>query len=687
MAQAAVEGDQWLANGRDVGGTYFSPLKDVNTDDVGQLGFAWQYKLGTSRGLEATPIVVDGVMYAVGNWGRLYSLDAATGKEIWTYDPQVDGQWGRYACCDVVNRGLAVWEGKVFVAALDGFLHAIDAATGRQIWKTDTLIGRAQHLPYTITGAPVVAGRVVVIGNAGADFQGIRGYVSGYDIESGAMKWRFYTVPRDPKLGPQDQPHLTTAVGTWDPRHRWEFGGGGNAWDGISYDPQLNLVYIGTANASPYTIKENGRHGGDDLYASSIVAIHADTGTMAWFYQVVPGDEWDYDSTQKMILADLSLDGGRRKVLMQASKNGFFYVLDRETGALISAANFTFVNWTQGLDPRTGRPRPNPQAEYVGTPRLIFPSMAGAHSWQPMSFNPVTGLVYIPSLEAPMVYIETAKRPAGLIEGNFTVAGLFPEDYDPAALKPLFGSLPALADLSKGVPPGEVQSISVLKAWDPTHQRLVWERASQALAGGGVLSTAGNIVVQGNAAGVLSVLDATTGQLLKTIDVGTSIMAAPMTYRVAGEQYIAVMAGYGGTGGLFAPFAPRTAAYKYGNEGRIVAFKRGGPDVPKPPAVSDSPFVQPPPREGTRQDIAHGQVLYNRFCGRCHSMGRGELPDLRRLSPPTHAIFYDIVLNGAYSPKGMGRFDDVLSKKDAQDLHAFLVDQAWDTYLEQTSKH
>jgi len=687
LANALNDGDQWLTNGRDVNGTYFSPLGDINKANIGRLGFAWQYRLGTTRGLEATPVVVDGVMYAAGNWGRVYSLDAATGHELWAYDPQPDGQWGRYACCDAVNRGLAVWKGKVYVGALDGFLHAIDAATGARVWKVDTLIGRDKYLPYTITSAPVVAGNVVVIGNAGSDFKGIRGYVSAYDLDTGAQKWRFFTVPRDPSLGPQDQPHLVTAVTTWDPRHRWEFGGGGTAWDGMSYDPELNLVYIGTGNASPYTIKEGGRRGGDDLYAASIIAIHADTGQMAWYYQTVPGDEWDYDSTPKMILADLTIHSAVRKVLMQASKNGFFYVIDRASGEFISANNFVYVNWTKGLDPKTGRPIPVPTAEYVNAPKLIFPSMAGGHNWQPMSFDPKTGLVYIPTSEAPMVYIETTKRPAGLIEGNFTVAGVFPEDYDPAALKSLFGPLPRLAALSRGAPPGGIRTVSVLKAWDPVHERLVWERPSTGFWDGGVMSTAGAIVVQGTAAGMLSVYDAQSGSLLKSLDVGTSIMAAPMTYRVRGEQYIAVMAGFGGATGLYAPFPPSTAAYKYGNQGRIVAFKLGGADVPKPPVVVDVPFERPPLREGKPQDIAHGEILYNRFCVRCHSMGRGELSDLRRLSPATNAIFYKIVLNGAYVQTGMGRFDDVLSKQDAEHVHAFLVAQAWEAFNRDKSPH
>src|SRR6202163_4427290 len=275
LAAASNGRDEWFTPARDTSGAYYSPLGDINAGNVTRLGFAWQHQLGTHRGLEATPIVIDGVMYAVGNFGHVYVLDAVTGRELWTYDPGVDGQWGRYACCDAVNRGLAVWKGRVYVGALDGYLHALDAATGKLLWKVDTLPARGPKAPYTLSAAPVIAGDLIIGGSAGADFNGGRGYVAAYDLQTGAFRWRFYTVPRDPKAGPQDQPHLVDAVKSWDPRHRWEAGGGGTVWDGISYDPELKLLYIGTANGAPYNINEGGRKGGDDLYTAAIVAIHA----------------------------------------------------------------------------------------------------------------------------------------------------------------------------------------------------------------------------------------------------------------------------------------------------------------------------------------------------------------------------------------------------------------------------
>jgi quinohemoprotein ethanol dehydrogenase len=676
LAHASSEPDQWLTSGRDAGGTYFSPLADINSGNVTRLGFAWEYRLGTRRGLEATPVVVDGVLYTSGNFGRVYALDAASGRTMWTYDPEVDGQWGRYACCDAINRGVAVWNGRVYVGALDGFLHAIDAGSGRRIWKVDTLPTRGPKTPYTLSAAPVIAGDEIIVGSAGADFDGVRGYVAAYDLKTGAFRWRFYTVPRNPAAGPQDQPHLVEAVKTWDPRHQWESGGGGTVWDGIAYDPGLQLVYVGTANGSPYNIKEDGRQGGDDLFAASIIAIRAKTGQMAWYYQTTPGDRWDYDSTQKFILTEIDLGSGPRKVLLQASKNGYFYVLDRATGELLSAKDFAFVNWTKGIDPKTGRPEPNPAVDYNSTPKLVFPSASGAHSWQPMSYDSQTQLIYIPSMEWPQVYLNTSHQRAGMAEGAFTAMSFSPEGYNPKALASLYGRLPPLADLDRGLPPA--RSRGYLRAWDPARQRLAWEIATGTRWDGGVLSTAGGLVFQGDATGHLNAYKADDGTPLASIMLGTGVMAAPATYRLNGTQYVVVMAGYGGLG--FYSLTKDTAAYRYDNEGRIIALKLDGTAVPLPPVLPDEPVPTPPPREGSTEQISKGEVLYNRFCGRCHIHGRGILPDLRRMTPEKHQIFYDIVMKGVLAPAGMGRWDDVLSHSDAEAIHAYIVDEAWKVY-------
>jgi quinohemoprotein ethanol dehydrogenase len=674
---AAALPDEWLTPGRDAGGTYYSPLKDIDAGNVGKLGFAWDYRLGTNRGQESTPLVIDGVMYATSNFGRVYALDAATGRELWKYDPHIDGQWARYACCDAVNRGLVAFDGRLYVGALDGWLHALDARTGELVWKVDTLIGREEHKPYTLTGAPLLAGDLIVVGNGGADFAGARGYVSAYDRKSGELRWRFFTVPRNPAEGAQDQKHLEAAIKTWDPRHRWEAGSGGTVWDGMAYDPAQRLVYIGTANAAPYNMHLGGRRGGDELYAASILAIRADDGSMAWYYQTTPGDRWDYDSTQKLILADVLLNGKRRPVVMQASKNGFYYVLDRVSGELLSAHNFAFVSWTRGIDAKTGRPSIDPSSSYDHGPALVFPSEGGAHSWQPMAFDPERGLTFIPVIESGNVVLEASDRRAGLVEGQFTTPAFPPELYDPKSMRSLYGVLPPIAQLARGMKTSTA-SRGFLRAWSVAQHRIVWEAPTATSWDGGVLATGGGLVFQGDANGNFNAYSADTGERLVSVAVGSSMMAAPITYRVNGTQYLAIVAGYGGGAVILgAPLDPESAAYRYGNDGRIIVLKIGGPPPPLPPLRTDPPLPELPARPTDGAQVAAGQVLYNRFCSRCHVIGRGNLPDLRRLSPATHGLFNAIVLGGAYTIKGMGRFDDVLSAADAQAVHAYVIDQAW----------
>ncbi len=658
-------------------GTYYSPLKDVNRSNVARLGFAWNYRLGTNRGQESTPLVIDGVMYATSNFGRVYALDAATGAEYWKYDPHIDGWWARYACCDAVNRGLVAFEGSLYVAALDGWLRALDARTGKLLWEVDTLIGRHERKPYTVSGHPVLAGDLVLIGNAGGDFAGARGYVSAYERTSGRLRWRFFTVPRNPADGPQDQAHLDAAAKTWDPGHKWDAGSGATVWDGMAFDPALNLVYFGTGNAAPYNSYVGGRHTGDQLYAACIVAVHADSGTLAWYYQTVPGDRWDFDSTQKLIMADIDLGGRPRQVIMQAAKNGFYYVLDRSSGELLSAHNFAFVNWTRGIDLKTGRPTPDAAADYARGPALVFPSEAGAHSWQPMAFDPERRMTFIPVIESGNVIIETGNRRAGLIEGQFTTPAITPESYDPASLQGLFGSLPPLAQLARGVGTNTA-SRGFLRAWNVPEHRVVWEVPTATSWDGGVLATAGGVVFQGDANGNLNAYSSDSGERLASIALGSSLMAAPMTYRIKGTQYVAVIAGYGGGGVITGvPLDPASAAFRYGNDGRIIALKLDGAPPPLPPLRTDPPVEERPPRPTDQAQIAAGEVLYSRFCNRCHVFGRGILPDLRRMSAATHAAFGAIVRGGAYSMKGMGRFDDVLSEADADALHAYLIEQAW----------
>jgi quinohemoprotein ethanol dehydrogenase len=673
-AGTGTDADQWLAPGRDADGTFYSPLEDIRADNVAKLGFAWDYRLGTRRGQESTPLVIDGVMYATSNFGRVYALDAATGKEFWTYDPHIDGRWARYACCDAVNRGLAAFEGLLYIGAIDGWLHAIDARTGRLVWKADTLVSRDQRQPYTITGVPQLAGDLVVIGNGGGDFAGVRGYVSAYDRRSGELRWRFYTVPRDPALGPQDQPHLAAALETWDPRHPWKEGIGGTVWDGMAYDPKLDLVYVGTSNAAPYNMKLGGRRGGDELYAASIIAIHARDGSMAWYYQTTPGDRWDFDSTQKLVLADVDLGGRSRQVIMQADKNGFYYVLDRSSGEVLSASPFAYVSWARGIDPKSGKPRVDASADYSRGPAMVFPSEAGAHSWQPMAYDPKRATTFISVQEVGNILIETSDRPAGLVEGQFTTPAFPPEGYDPAAMSSLYGQLPPLAGLEHPFKTNPA-SRGFLRAYSVKEHRVIWEAQTATSWDGGVLATAGGLVFQGDANGNFNVYGSDTGKRLASIPLGSSMMAAPMTYRVNGVQYVAIVAGYGGGAVITGvPLDPDSAAYRYGNEGRIIALKLGGPPPPLPAARVEPPFPDLPARPTDLKQIAAGEILYNRYCSRCHVMGRGNLPDLRRIEPGTHELFSTIVLGGAFAGKGMGRFDDVLSPADVDAIHAYLIE-------------
>ncbi len=687
LQAADQEPQNWFTGGRDAAGSYYSPLVRINAGNVGQLGFAWEYDLGTDRGQEATPIVVDGVMYTSGTWGYVYALDAATGRELWRYTPQIEPLYARNPCCDLVNRGVAVWKGKVYVASVDGHLHALSAADGRQLWEADTLVDH--NLPYSSTGAPQIAGNVVVIGNGGADMGhvAVRGYVAAYDLETGALKWRFFTVPPPPGQ-PYENPELAMADKTWDPHRPPEMFGGGTAWDGLAYDPKLNLLYVGTANAAPYDQRQLGPSKLDCLFAASILALHADSGRLAWYYQTTPHDSWDFDSTQKFVLEDLVIGGRTRAVIMQASKNGFFYVLDRKTGRLLSAKNFAFVNWANGVDLRTGRPRVTKTADWYAQPQIVYPSWAGAHTWHPMSYSAQTHLVYLPVIDIPAIWVDLLHNGGAVkfIDGFFTVQGFLPdENYQPdEGLRRLYGPVPDWASVKASRPEKPVREL--LRAWDPIAGRSVWEvETSGGIRGydGGVMSTAANLVFQGRGSGELWVYAADSGKVLKVVPTGSHILAAPMTYAVNGEQYIAVQVGYGGAAITVGPIPPGSAAMKYQNVNRIIAFKLGGGAVPVPPTRDSGPFPMPPVQQVSTERIQAGEVAFVQECSRCHVLGPSSTPDLRRLSPELHAAFKDIVLGGVLAPTGMESFANLISEQDADNIHAYLIDQAWLAYRAQ----
>ena len=403
LTAADSDTGEWMTTGRTYSEQRFSPLTQVSTGNVGQLGLAWHYEFDTDRGQEATPLMVDGVLYTTTAWSKVFAFDAKTGKLIWSYDPKVSGDRGFDACCDVVNRGVAVWNGKVFVGALDGRLIALDAKTGTVVWSTVTV---DQSKPYTITGAPRVVKGKVLIGNGGAEY-GVRGYLSAYDAETGNLAWRFYMTPNPegkPDGAASDSIMAKKAAATWGDGVWKHSGGGGTPWDSMAYDPDLNLLYVGGGNGSPWNAVKRSGGKGDDLFLSSIVALNPDTGAYVWHYQTTPGESWDYTATQHIILADLTIDGKPRKVLMQAPKNGFFYVLDRATGQLISAKNYITINWAKSVDMKTGRPVENPAARFVDKPDIVLPAPYGGHNWQPMAYDPKEGLVFIPAMEVPFGY-------------------------------------------------------------------------------------------------------------------------------------------------------------------------------------------------------------------------------------------------------------------------------------------
>ena len=511
IGQADSEPGNWLTYGRTYSEQRYSPLAGITADNVKQLGLAWYADLNSNRGQEATPLAIDGVLYVSTAWSIVKAYDARTGQLLWSYDPGVPRALGVRGCCDVVNRGVAAWQGKIFIGTFDGRLVALDAQKGTPVWSVMTVDASK---PYTITIAPrVIKGRVV-IGNSGSEY-GVRGYVSAYDANTGKLAWRFYTVPGDPSK-PFENSAMEMAAKTWSGEW-WKKGGGGTVWEGLSYDPNLNLIYFGVGNGLEWNQGYRSSSQGDNLFLSSIVAINADTGNYAWHYQATPGEEWDFDAVQQLILADLTIAGAPRQVIMQANKNGFFYVLDRKTGQLISANNFTPVTWASGIDQKTGRPLEKPDIRYdrTGKRAELLPGALGAHSWQAMAFNPKTALVYIPAQEIPMSYASVknyAPTPIGWNVGTATT------------------NLPNV----KGY----------LVAWDPVHQKEAWRANYLGPWNGGILTSAGNLVVQGNAAGDLSAYRADSGQKLWSMFAQSPVMAAPITYEVNGEQYIAVLSAW-----------------------------------------------------------------------------------------------------------------------------------------------
>jgi quinohemoprotein ethanol dehydrogenase len=661
LANAAADPANWLTHGGTYAEQRFANLDQINSGNVGQLGLAWSYDLDTNRGQEATPLVIDGTMYTTTAWSKVVALDAATGMEKWTFDPEVPKDRGHSACCDVVNRGLAAWGGMVFLGALDGRLIALDAETGKLRWSTETF---DKSQPYTITGAPRVVKGKVIIGNGGAEL-GVRGYVSAYDAMTGKKVWRFYTVPGDPAKGPDgeasDEVLKAKAGDTWFGKF-WEAGGGGTVWDAIVYDQELDRLYIGVGNGSPWNHQVRSLGRGDNLFLSSVVALDPDTGKYVWHYQGTPGETWDFTQTQPIILSTLKIDGRDRKVLMQAPKNGFFYVIDRETGKLISATGFVPQNWTTGVDMASGRPIEVPDARFRKAAFLTTPSALGAHNWHPMSFSPKTGLVYLPAQEVPMSY----ENDAGY-------------DHKPGAWNIAINAL-AMAPPNDRATTKVVRSLlkGQLVAWDPVAKKEVWRVQYDGPWNGGTLATAGNLVFQGNAKGSFQAFDATTGKTLWSHDAQTGVIAGPISYTVNGTQYIAVMAGYGGAYPISSGF--NDGPQRIAPNGRVLVYKLGGTAKLPPYDPPPLPPPNPPSDNFTPQQIASGGAIYEGNCGICHGAGAravGILPDLRRSAALTdRALWQEIVHDGILQPQGMVAFGKWFNRDQIESVRAYVGVQA-----------
>jgi quinohemoprotein ethanol dehydrogenase len=659
LLKADKEPAQWMM----YGGTYseqrFSQLKKIDSSNIGQLGLQWFADYETNQNQHGSPLYIDGVIYVSTARNVVYAFDGKTGKQLWKYNPMIQGVRLRYNV-GLVNRGIAAWNGKIIMGTLDARLVAIDAKTGKEVWSVDT-VPKSLNLGemtdhYAITMATRVAKGKVFIGGAGGEF-GVRGWIAAFDAETGKEVWRFWTVPGDPAKGYENKA-LERAAKSWTGDFWKETGGGGTVWDGALYDPVTDLLYFGTGNASPWNAQVRQPTGGDDLYAASIIAVKPDTGEYVWHYQETPGDSWDYDAVSPMMTADLKIGGKKQHVLMQPSKNGFLYVLDAKTGKLISADAFTEVNWSTGIDMKTGRPVVVPAAYYRDEPWNLAPGVQGGHSWHPNAFSPLTGLMYIPAWEA-----------------YSPLAGLPADRKPPPGVFSLGISMGAQPPAGKQLQPNDRKGVTGrLKAWDPVARKVVWE--SEPSGGGlptsGVLATAGNLVFMGNGVGKeVSAFDAQNGKKLWTFDAKTAVFAAPITYELDGVQYVAASVGGVAQGGDY--FAPTHA--------RMLVFALGGKAVLPEPEPYTPPPLNPPPSNATAEVIAHGGEKYTQYCSVCHGANgqqqRTSFPNLM-ITPLlwTQPAFDQVVLGGGRADKGMGNFSKDLNPEDTVAIREYLISRA-----------
>jgi len=646
----------WLAYGRTHNERRFSTATDINTENVSDLKVDWYLDLPDDVGLVSTPLVVDGVMYFTGTMNIIRAVDATTGNLLWEYDPKVGEEVaGKRKIGWVHNRGISFYEGKIFTATWDGRLIAVDAYTGAEIWSVRTY---DMERSLYITGAPKAFKGKVLIGNGGTENGPTRGWVTAYDAETGEEAWKFYIVPGNPADGFENAA-MEMAAETWTGEW-WKHGGGGNAWHGFTYDVELDMLYIGTGNGSPWNRKIRSPGGGDNLFLSSIVALNPDTGEYIWHYQTVPGDTWDYNSNMDIVLADLTVNGEERKAILHAPKNGFFYVIDRKTGKLISAEPYVETTWASHIDLETGRPVEVEGSRYENAPADITPNPWGAHNWQAMSYNPQTGLAYIPTHHMSV---------------NFSDEGIDLENWQAREFSGGIGVRLGPPDKQPREYPASLQ------AWDPVKQEVAWYLPQENFWNAGTLTTAGNLVFQGRSDGMLLAYDATTGDTLWEFDAGLGISAPPITYTIDGRQYISLLVGFGGG---FAGYSPAAElGWSYGvHTRRLISFSLEGSAemAALPPPYFPEPLVDPD-FVINNEMAARGATVYN-SCGGCHGGGvlaGGMAPDLRAsVIALNNEAFASVVRDGELTGRGMPSFPD-LSDGELVDLQHYIRQRALET--------